>query len=309
MASTRHERWKRGRIQRFDNQTVPRIKRWRRSVLPVLYDLGGDILKNFDRRYGRGKSAVLYRDHEWLLELRDFRPNSGGAYLWDGELSDEHWRSGLSAKADGDTLLGKPVGTAILFDPEEWGAKFAAAAQPLAQEALRNAAQTITAEIGRGTFDPTSPTVRRALGQRVRQYSKFVVEGTDKIVQTQIRAGYRSGESIAEIRDRIVARMHPKDFEVTGRFTSLHQRAEGIARTETVGAHNLGNYTGIAEAGAKTRIWITMGDDRVRDSHAMLDGEERDIDKPWVVDGREMMYPMDYNERCTEGPGRLGRAT
>ena len=55
------------------------------------------------------------------------------------------------------------------------------------------------------------------------------------------------------------------------------------------------------------REWVATLDNRTRHAHAMLDGQQADIDKPFKVDGYEIMFPGDtsapgylvYNCRCT----------
>lgn len=53
--------------------------------------------------------------------------------------------------------------------------------------------------------------------------------------------------------------------------------------------------------------WLATLDGRTRHTHAMLDGQTAETDKPFHVDGYEIMYPGDtsapgylvYNCRCT----------
>ena len=53
--------------------------------------------------------------------------------------------------------------------------------------------------------------------------------------------------------------------------------------------------------------WLATLDNRTRHAHAMLDGQQADVDKPFKVDGEEIRYPGDstaaghlvYNCRCT----------
>jgi len=51
-------------------------------------------------------------------------------------------------------------------------------------------------------------------------------------------------------------------------------RAKTIARTETHGAFQKGNFEGYKQSGLPIKIWVTVGDSNVRDSHAIADGEE-----------------------------------
>jgi hypothetical protein len=80
------------------------------------------------------------------------------------------------------------------------------------------------------------------------------------------------------------------------------------ARTMVTGAENVGRYNSyqnLADQGViQKKIWMATADDRTRDSHFDLDGQERDIDK---VFSNGLMYPGDpkgdpsevWNCRCT----------
>ena len=83
------------------------------------------------------------------------------------------------------------------------------------------------------------------------------------------------------------------------------------ARTAVTGAQNAGrmdSYVAAEKMGIKVRKeWLATIDGRTRHSHAMLDGQTADIDKPFKVDGEEIMFPGDtsapgylvYNCRCS----------
>ena len=83
------------------------------------------------------------------------------------------------------------------------------------------------------------------------------------------------------------------------------------ARTAVTGAQNAGrmdSYVAAEKMGIKVRKeWLATIDGRTRHSHAMLDGQTADIDKPFKVDGKEIMFPGDtsvpgylvYNCRCS----------
>ena len=83
------------------------------------------------------------------------------------------------------------------------------------------------------------------------------------------------------------------------------------ARTAVTGAQNAGrmdSYAAAEKMGIKLKKrWLATLDNRTRHAHAMLDGQTVDIDKPFKVDGEEIMFPGDtsapgylvYNCRCT----------
>lgn len=90
-------------------------------------------------------------------------------------------------------------------------------------------------------------------------------------------------------------------------------RASAIrtARTAVTGAQNGGrmdSYHAAEKMGIRMKKeWLATLDNRTRHAHAMLDGQKADVDKPFKVDGYEIMFPGDksapgylvYNCRCT----------
>lgn len=83
-------------------------------------------------------------------------------------------------------------------------------------------------------------------------------------------------------------------------------RASAIrtARTSVTAAQNAGrmdSYAAAEKMGIKLKKqWLATLDGRTRHAHAMLDGQTAKTDKPFHVDGYEIMYPGD-----TSAPGYL----
>lgn len=138
--------------------------------------------------------------------------------------------------------------------------------------------------------------------------SRAVKRGIDLAYSKQqitasVTSGILQGKSIGKIAD-----------DLQGRIDGM-ERASAIraARTAVTGAQNAGRqdtYMQAAEKGIKVRKrWIATKDERTRHSHAMLDGQTVDADKPFISAlGSKMMFPGDrngavaadlYNCRCT----------
>ena len=123
----------------------------------------------------------------------------------------------------------------------------------------------------------------------------------NKQVASAVTQGIVQGEGVREIAQRIV------DKTSEGNYKSAVRHA----RTAYTGAQNAGRMEGLHQAqelGIKVKKqWMATLDDRTRDTHAELDGQIRDIDEPFEVDGMEIDYPGDptadpslvYNCRCT----------
>lgn len=71
-------------------------------------------------------------------------------------------------------------------------------------------------------------------------------------------------------------------------------RAVTIARTESHAAAQAGQLDVATASGVvKKKVWVSAEDDRTRPGHAEADGQEVDIDEPFIVDGEELMFPGD----------------
>ena len=127
-------------------------------------------------------------------------------------------------------------------------------------------------------------------------YTKDFKWNKTKVNSTLIQ-GILQGESIPDISKRL------------SKVTGMDERsAIKNARTAMTSASNMARidaYERAEDMGIRMKkVWIATLDDRTRDSHALLDGEERDIDEPF---SNGLMYPADpsgepsevYNCRCT----------
>lgn len=175
------------------------------------------------------------------------------------------------------------------------------------------AAYTIEQQLGRNVgFDLWDErTVRRLIVDRpdIMPYyppKRAIQRGFDlaygkRQITAQVTSGILMGESIKHLADRLRA-----NIPTMNRTSSIR-----AARTAVTGAQNAGrmdSYTAAKEMGIRLKKrWLATLDDRTRHTHALLDGQTRDNDKPFTVEGYEIMYPGDpsaapemvYNCRCT----------
>lgn len=120
-------------------------------------------------------------------------------------------------------------------------------------------------------------------------------------ITASITSSILQGKSISRIADDMQQRM-----ENMSRASAIR-----TARTSVTAAQNAGrmdSYHAAEEMGIKLKKeWLATLDGRTRHAHAMLDGQTAETDKPFHVDGYEIMYPGDasapgylvYNCRCT----------
>lgn len=121
-------------------------------------------------------------------------------------------------------------------------------------------------------------------------------------ITASVTSSILQGKGIGKIADDLQSRMRNMS------------RASAIrtARTAVTAAENAGRldtYRAAQDMGIKLKKrWLATLDGRTRHEHRILDGQTVDIDKPFTVDGYELMYPGDtsapgylvYNCRCTQ---------
>ena len=126
------------------------------------------------------------------------------------------------------------------------------------------------------------------------------VRWNTQAVNSQVLQGIIQGESIPNITKRL--------RNVTEMNSASARRN---ARTAVTGAENRGRLDMLRNAKEKginaNKVWLATGDNRTRDAHAELDGQEQQIDDPFESELGDIMYPGDpgavpantYNCRCT----------
>lgn len=105
-------------------------------------------------------------------------------------------------------------------------------------------------------------------------------------VNSEVLQGILQGESIPEIANRL------------SKVVSMNE-ASAIrnARTTVTSAENKGRMDMLHDAADKGvithKVWMATHDSRVREAHADLDGQEREIDEPFESELGPIMYPGD----------------
>lgn len=122
-----------------------------------------------------------------------------------------------------------------------------------------------------------------------------------KKINRQVSLAIIEGEDIFKVADRIAK------VTASQNYSSMLT----MARTAMTGAQNAGRQLTLDNAKKKgievKKEWMATLDGHTRHTHRMLDGQKRDLDKPFEVDGMKIMYPGDpeahpslvYNCRCT----------
>ena len=147
------------------------------------------------------------------------------------------------------------------------------------------------------------PTVKRLIVDNPdvlpppgKKVSKAIAEGKAELwdkqqLQSVATQSILQGESIDQIADRLATAVGDSDMKAAVRN----------ARTMYTGAENAGRQAAAERATEKgvniTKVWVATLDMRTRHTHRLLDGQRKPIDKPFTVEGDEIMYPCDLKAK------------
>lgn len=152
-----------------------------------------------------------------------------------------------------------------------------------------------------------SKSVERLIEDKPELLPRRVVDGrkadawNTKEIANAVSQGIIEGESIPQLAKRIARDTGIKN----GNSSMLY------ARTAMTGAQNAGRQARLEDAqdmGVEVKKkWLATLDNRTRDTHQKLDGQEVAVDEPFQVDKMKIDYPGDptadpsmvYNCRCT----------
>ncbi|MBA7618927.1 hypothetical protein ES703_26259 [subsurface metagenome] len=142
-------------------------------------------------------------------------------------------------------------------------------------------------------FDPMSTAARAWIIKHGAESIKSILATNLDDVKRVILAGTDENLSTPQI-----ARNIRKFYDDRSAFKSMR-----VARTEVSHAAGWGQREAARQSGVvKTKTWITSRDDRVRDSHAAMDGETVDFNEPYS-DGSTYPGEQDIMCRCVEAYG------
>jgi hypothetical protein len=205
----------------------------------------------------------------------------------------------LGAKREYDPALVE----SILFSLEEWNKKLAKTIDMPLRETILAAAEKALLDLAASIdFNFNDPLVQQFIAEK-----EFILPGQiNKLTHADLRVilqdGFLNNETAETIADKINLFFDNQDSV----------RAMRIARTEVTAASNFGITESYRQTGiVLKRTWISARDEAVRISHLHAEDESInnpvDLDQPFLVGGKRMMYPGDpaggpeevMNCRCT----------
>lgn len=136
-------------------------------------------------------------------------------------------------------------------------------------------------------FEDLDQEVERFIAEHAASRVVQISDSLKATIAEIVRRGLAEGQSTEVVAQAIV--------EATSGEMSMG-RARRIARTETHTAAQVGQYGAARASPFKFRkTWLATEDQRTREDHAAANGQQVDLDEPFVVGGEELMFPGDPN--------------
>jgi len=114
--------------------------------------------------------------------------------------------------------------------------------------------------------------------------SNIFAEQINDTTFKKLKGEFDQSFSEGETRTQLVERIESTYGDIS------KSRAETIARTETNGVMQKGTFEAYKQANLPFKVWVTVGDDKVRASHQIADGEERALNDSF---SNGLMFPSD----------------
>lgn len=166
----------------------------------------------------------------------------------------------LEAKSVKDKITKADLGFEINWDEET--KLFIKSVSPTVWESVLQGADFAHSLVGGSVNDAVlTGKLRSFLAIREKSWAG-IMSTTERDIKRIIQQSVEEGETVQELSDRLR----------TAYNNLTPRRAKVIARTETTSALNGGSMQYYDTIGAKSKTWITAGDEHVRDSHTMQHG-------------------------------------
>jgi HK97 family phage portal protein len=191
--------------------------------------------------------------------------------------------------------------THIVFNSKEQIEKLKVASEQYVRNALVSGVMLGGAEVGIDiNLKLREPFLLHRIKNRINFFAEKTNETTYSLINSEMDASVQAGETYEDLVRRV-----DKVFQFSEDFRSTR-----IGTTEIIGAINDGLIESYRIAGYEGKMWMTAGDERVRDSHAALEGSTELLDETFkTINGNTLLYPGDrmscddpaeiINCRCT----------
>lgn len=152
------------------------------------------------------------------------------------------------------------------------------------KEVLSSVGQTSSAM----AFDLLNDKALKFLENKKIKFAIKVADTTHKAIINELSEGFKNGESIPELSNRI---KDMPEFDM--------KRATLVSRTEIISSSNAGTLQGYKDSGVVIgKEWSSTKDERTRDHHKDAEGQRVPINDPFIVDGDLLDYPGDNSHNA-----------
>ena len=173
----------------------------------------------------------------------------------------------VSPRAIDPSAPGPPLSIEDLFDPARWRQLARRVVEPVRKRVFREIGDAVLRELGVGAKFQFLAQTERVLERQGAELMRNVNRTTMNRVREALLEGVDAGDG----QDAIASRVR----EV---FRARRDHARSIARTEVLRASQAAHLEGFEQSGfVERKQWNTSQDDAVRDSHAEIDGQIRDL--------------------------------
>lgn len=133
------------------------------------------------------------------------------------------------------------------------------------------------------SFDLLNENALKFLEDKKIKFAIKVADTTHKAIIKELSEGFKLGEGIPELSNRI---KNMPEFSM--------KRATVVSRTEIISSSNAGTLQGYKESGVVIgKEWDSHEDERTRKHHLEANGQRVKLDDPFVVDDDLLDYPGD----------------
>lgn len=193
-----------------------------------------------------------------------------------------HW----VAQYQQDTRIGtKALDAARAVGGAAWRTEAEQTVAPIVQAAARRAAETLLADLAAGV--DTSVDVQETAGQVVELVGESAARQAEHLAELIAQADGQ-GRSIEEIGELV--RDHEQHLAAWADRVAVTAATATMAGARDAAARYLADHDPNA---AVQRMWLTLQDDKVRDTHRKVHGEHKDLGEPFTVGGASLRYPGD----------------
>ena len=133
------------------------------------------------------------------------------------------------------------------------------------------------------SFDLLNEKALKFLEEKKIKFAIKVADTTHKAIIRELSEGFKLGEGIPELSNRI---KNMPEFSM--------KRATVVARTEVISSSNAGTLEGYKESGVVIgKEWDSHKDERTRKHHLEANGQRVKLEDPFIVDDDLLDYPGD----------------